>query len=65
MKRPQAEKSNTAQVELHIRRQQVLGPNMIAGNDRVRPADLLVTTGVCLAALAFAAHRGWFNGWLS
>jgi hypothetical protein len=61
MKRRQAVRASAANVRLHIRRQQVFGPNMIRGNDRVRPAELLAVTFVALCALAFAAYRGWIG----
>lgn len=65
MKRHQAVKASSESVRAHINRQQVFGENAIRGRDWPRPVEILAVTGVALAAIAFAAHRGWFSGWLS
>lgn len=64
MKRHQAVKASPESVLAHIARQQVFGENAIRGRDWPRPVEILAVTGVCLVAIAFAAHRGWLNGWL-
>lgn len=65
MKRRQAVKASPESVSAHINRQKVFGENAIRGLDWPRPIEILAVTGVCLAAIAFAVHRGWFSGWLS
>lgn len=64
MKRRQAVKASAANVRLHINRQKVFGPNMIRGSDRPMRGEVLTVTAVALAAITFAAYRGWFSGWL-
>lgn len=61
MKRRQAVKASAANIKLHIRRQEIFGENMISGNDRPRPGELLAVTLVILACLGMAAYRGWFG----
>lgn len=61
MKRPQATKASTPAVQLHIQRQRALGENLIPGNDRPRLVEILAVSAVVIAALAVAAHRGWFH----
>lgn len=61
MKRPQATKASTPAVELHIERQRTLGEKMAGDHDRPRLIEILAVSAVVIAALAVAAHRGWFH----
>jgi hypothetical protein len=54
MKKPQADKANRAQVDLHIERQRRLGDRMIDDDDMPTAIDVIVT--VLLVLTVFAAY---------
>jgi len=58
MKKPQADKANRAQVDLHIQRQKDLGDRMIGDDDMPTAIDLIATVLMVLAVLA-AYAMGW------